>query len=188
MMEQVNSQLEQILNTNPTCRHCGDTPLHNTGTWRINSNKIEQYWEHRCADAHPQAGYFRMEFELIDPTINRITLGNCEVEPSDGPWPLDVGLYHCAVKIGEAYVQGPYQPPDGRGRCPRQIADACLIHEAPALLLAMKLVMAGVARIEGNEFCFDGIRYSIVGDDWSHVFDIIGWNRLRSALKHNKVR
>lgn len=114
--------------------------------------------------------------------VKRITLGKCEVEPSAGPWPLDVGEYHCAVKIGEAYVQGPYQPPHGRGRCPLQIADACLIHEAPALLLAMKLVMAGAARVEGNEFCFNGIRYSVTQNDWSDVFNVIGWDRLRAAL------
>lgn len=55
-----NSHLDRVLNTNPKCEQCGDTPSAGDGAWRVNSDKQEQYWEHRCRDTHPQAGYWRV--------------------------------------------------------------------------------------------------------------------------------
>lgn len=61
------------------------------------------------------------------------------------------------------------------------------IAAAPAADLALRMIAAGIARIEAFEFCFDGIRYSH-RHDWSAVMDQIGWDRARAALSKAEGR
>ena len=73
-----------------------------------------------------------------------------------------------------------------------QHPDARLIAAAPAYKLALDMLMAGVARIERSptcsfvEFCFDGLRYPVNGDDYGRVLDVIGWDKARAALVNAK--
>lgn len=64
--------------------------------------------------------------------------------------------------------------------------DALLIEEAPAMKLALDMIAAGVARIEGYEFCFDGIRYGISGEwsngTWTTLMNCIGWDKATRSL------
>lgn len=65
--------------------------------------------------------------------------------------------------------------------------DAALIEQAPAMDIVLRLVAAGLARIERPhglvEFCFRGVRYPVsAGTDWSGVLDVIGWKIARAAL------
>ena len=61
--------------------------------------------------------------------------------------------------------------------------DAQLIEEAPAMRLALKMILTGVARVESStgEFCFNGLRYS-TGLGWSSVIDAIGWRNAERSV------
>ena len=61
-------------------------------------------------------------------------------------------------------------------------ADADLIADAPAMRMALQMVMLGIARIEGNEFYLQGIRIGVDHNDWSKLFAIIGWDRARRLI------
>jgi len=68
---------------------------------------------------------------------------------------------------------------------PAAQADAFLIREAPAMHLALQMILAGVARLERkgglDEFCFGGMRY-VLTEDWTKVLRTIGWTRAREAV------
>jgi len=65
---------------------------------------------------------------------------------------------------------------------------AKFIVQSPALYLAMELLKKGKARIETSsisdfsEFCYNGIRYPINGNEWNTVIDLIGWERVKKDL------
>jgi len=61
-------------------------------------------------------------------------------------------------------------------------ADAELIADAPAMRMALQMVMLGIARIEKNEFCLEGIRIEVSYNEWSKLFFIIGWDRARRLI------
>lgn len=65
-----------------------------------------------------------------------------------GPWTAHIERFSTSIQIGEAFVSAPYQPPNGRGRCPQQDADARLIAAAPDLLAACE---AAIETIEDAE-------------------------------------
>lgn len=66
-------------------------------------------------------------------------------------------------------------------------ANARLIADAPAMKLALDAVAAGVARVEGGEFCFNGLRYSVHDGDWSGSFTAFGlWDKLPAAIAKAK--
>jgi hypothetical protein len=48
--------------------------------------------------------------------------------------------------------------------------------------LVLKMLAAGVARFDGSEFCFNGLRYSH-GYEWTRLLDIIGRGRATSFLE-----
>ncbi len=59
-----------------------------------------------------------------------------------GPWELINEEFFCTIKVGDAYISAPYQPPVGRGECAKQRADGAIIPAArnalPALLKVAK--------------------------------------------------
>lgn len=63
--------------------------------------------------------------------------------------------------------------------------DARLIEHAPAMLLVLKMLTAGIARLEVNgalaEIAFDGLRY-VVDGDWPKLVGSIGWAKARNAV------
>lgn len=54
-------------------------------------------------------------------------LANLEAKGTSAPWILDIGKFHCSIKIGSEYISAPYQQPYGRGDCEQQHIDGELI-------------------------------------------------------------
>ena len=65
------------------------------------------------------------------------------------PWELLAGEHQVTIRVGTAYVGAPYQQPHGRGACPVQLADGCLMVEGrnalPALLAVVEAQAAEIA-------------------------------------------
>ena len=63
-----------------------------------------------------------------------------------GPLELINEEFFCTIKVGEAYISAPYQPPFGRGECPQWRADGAIIPAArnalPKLLAVAKAAKA----------------------------------------------
>jgi len=61
-----------------------------------------------------------------------------------------------------------------------------LIASAPAMHLVLRMIVAGIARIERSgtlvELCFEGLRYSNSDGDWGELMRFIGWDRAAEAL------
>lgn len=47
--------------------------------------------------------------------------------------------------------------------------------------LVLKMLAAGIARFDGIEFCFNGLRYCH-GFEWSRLLDIIGRDNVKKYL------
>lgn len=65
--------------------------------------------------------------------------------------------------------------------------DAELIADAPAAKLALDMICAGVARIDGGGFHFAELSFEIGVVRWSAMLDVIGWSRCREALAAARV-
>ena len=63
-----------------------------------------------------------------------------ELDKAATPAPCELfnDEWTCAIKVGEVYMQAPYQPPHGRGECAKYRADGAVFAAArnalPALL------------------------------------------------------
>jgi len=64
------------------------------------------------------------------------------VQHTPRPWVVCAGKYSCVIRIGQAVISAPYQPPHGRGRCAVQEADARLIAAAPDYFDAVERMLA----------------------------------------------
>lgn len=70
----------------------------------------------------------------------------------------------------------------------REVTESILArcaNERKAAMLALNLIMAGVARIEPStkEFCFNGLRYSVRDADWAGVINVIGETKVLNAIR-----
>lgn len=107
-----------------------------------------------------------------------------------GPWTYDIHEHSFYIWADEGMVADgdPDQPGIARirgvGRGADEVeqeANARLIASAPAMELALRMVSAGIARIERSqtsplvEFCFAGLRYVVSGGDWHGLIRTIGW-------------
>lgn len=67
---------------------------------------------------------------------------------------------------------------------------AVAIEQTPAMILALELITAGIARIEPatREFCFNGMRYSMGNPvDWTRIMNGIGWLKAVNALEKDNI-
>lgn len=57
--------------------------------------------------------------------------------------------------------------------------------ESNARHLVLRLLVNGKARIEGQELCFNSMRYHARADeqDWAGILNVIGWNKVHAALE-----
>ncbi len=67
--------------------------------------------------------------------------------------------------------------------------DANLMADAPAMLLALRMLELGVATLQAAPlsrvpvFTFEGVGHFFPSSgDWTKLFDLIGWNRARAAV------
>lgn len=76
----------------------------------------------------------------------------------------------------------------GKKGCSQKINHpvAQAIEEVPAMMLALELIAAGLARIEPatREFCFDGLHFGMSSPtNWTRIINCIGWKNAVAALK-----
>lgn len=53
--------------------------------------------------------------------------------------------------------------------------------------LILSMLAASIARFEGIEFCFNGLRYSH-DHDWTRIMNVIGRDKAKSALKMARTK
>lgn len=69
------------------------------------------------------------------------------------------------------------------GRSMKELtANARLIASASAMDKILRLLALGEAKMEVNEFCFDGLRYSCKDRDWRGLINVIGREKINLAL------
>lgn len=100
-------------------------------------------------------------------------------------WRHSIGTPHgdiivSGIGLGAMNLAGPNGDVSGH-----RDATIRMIMQAPAMRLALRMIALGIARIERTgtleEFCFNGLRYSMNGD-WNGLLHVIGWNKARAAV------
>lgn len=79
-----------------------------------------------------------MSIEQLQKLLDEATPGPCELLNDD---------WACAIKVGDVYMQAPYQPPHGRGECKRWRADGALFAAARNALPALLKVAEAAQRL-----------------------------------------
>jgi len=78
-----------------------------------------------------------MKIEKLEALERAATAGPCELYNDE---------WTCAIKVGEVYMQAPYQPPHGRGECSKWRADGAVFAAARNALPSL-LAVAKAARV-----------------------------------------
>ena len=96
------------------------------------------------------------------------------------PWELIAGEHQVTIRVGTAYVGAPYQKPHGRGACPVQLADGCLMVEGrnalPALLAVVEAQAAEIRAWRANTAAI-----KVSADRWHIWYQACDFNEIHPA-------